>query len=81
MAHTETERDDGMSGSEEYRELIELTKNRDSWEEKIPYVAELLSREPVRIKAKAEIPIPFRFTSVIPISTYGRQVSARLVFA
>ncbi len=42
-----------MKESDTYRELIELTKNRESWEEKIPYVADLLSREPVRIKAKA----------------------------
>ena len=53
MARAETERDDGMNGSKGYRELIELTKNKDLWEEKIPYVAEFLTWEPVRIKAKA----------------------------
>lgn len=42
-----------MNGSDVYRELVDLTKNKDGWEEKIPYVANLLSSEPVRIKAKA----------------------------
>ncbi|MBR0352920.1 MAG: HEAT repeat domain-containing protein [Oscillospiraceae bacterium] len=42
-----------MNGADVYKELVDLTKNRDRWEEKIPYVANLLSSEPVGIKAKA----------------------------
>ena len=43
----------GMSGTDTYSRLVELTKNKDRWEEKLPYVAALLSNEEVRIKAKA----------------------------
>ena len=42
-----------MNGSDVYSRLVELTKNRDSWEEKIPFVADLLSSEQIRITAKA----------------------------
>lgn len=43
----------GMSATDTYSRLVELTKNKDRWEEKLPYVAALLSNEEVRIKAKA----------------------------
>lgn len=36
-----------------YKELGVLTKNKDKWEENIPYVASLLAHKSVKIKAKA----------------------------
>ena len=42
-----------MTESELYRDLGTLTKNRNTWEENIPYVASLLASESVKIKAKA----------------------------
>ena len=42
-----------MNELELYKELGSLTKNRDSWEESIPYICSLLSHESVKIKAKA----------------------------
>ena len=42
-----------MNESELYKELGILTKDRDQWEEKIPYVSSLLSSGSVKIKAKA----------------------------
>lgn len=36
-----------------YKELGVLTKNKDKWEENIPYVASLLAYKSVKIKAKA----------------------------
>jgi hypothetical protein len=42
-----------MSESETYKELGELTKCKDRWEESIPYVASLLTSESVKIQAKA----------------------------
>ena len=42
-----------MSESELYKELGLLTKDRDKWEESIPYVSSLLSYESVKIQAKA----------------------------
>ena len=42
-----------MTDVEQYRELGTLTKNKEAWEEKIPYVASLLASESVKIKAKA----------------------------
>lgn len=42
-----------MNESELYKELGVLTKNRDRWQESIPYVCSLLSHESVKIKAKA----------------------------
>lgn len=42
-----------MTEIEIYRELGTLTKNKDVWEENIPYVASLLASESVKIKAKA----------------------------
>ncbi len=42
-----------MTDSELYKELGELTKDKERWEENIPYVASLLSSGSVKIKAKA----------------------------
>ena len=42
-----------MNESELYRELGSLTKDRDRWEENIPYVSSLLTQESVKIQAKA----------------------------
>ena len=45
--------DNGLSVSELYKELGRLTKDRDRWEESIPYVSSLLCHGSVRIQAKA----------------------------
>ena len=42
-----------MSESELYKELGVLTKDRDRWKERIPYVSSLLAHESVKIQAKA----------------------------
>lgn len=42
-----------MGESSLYKELGILTKDRDRWEENIPYVSSLLSHESVTIQAKA----------------------------
>ena len=42
-----------MIESELYKELGELTRNKDRWEESIPYISSLLSHDSVRIQAKA----------------------------
>ena len=42
-----------MKEEEIYKELGALTKNKDLWEERIPYVSSLLSHESVKIQAKA----------------------------
>lgn len=42
-----------MTDSELYKELGTLTKDRERWEESIPYVASLLEHDSVKIKAKA----------------------------
>ena len=42
-----------MTESELYKNLSTLTKNKDQWEENIPFVASLLSSESTKIKAKA----------------------------
>lgn len=42
-----------MTESELYKELGILTKERDRWEESIPYVSSLLTHESVQIRAKA----------------------------
>ena len=42
-----------MNETELYKELGELTKNKDKWEENIPDVSSLLSHESEKIKAKA----------------------------
>ena len=42
-----------MNESELYKELGVLTKDRNQWEEKIPYVASLLNSESIKIQAKA----------------------------
>lgn len=45
--------DDCLSESELYKELGILTKDKDKWEENIPYVSTLLTHESVKIRAKA----------------------------
>ena len=42
-----------MNESELYKELGTLTKEKDRWEENIPYVSSLLTHESVKIQAKA----------------------------
>ncbi|MBQ6504220.1 MAG: HEAT repeat domain-containing protein [Flexilinea sp.] len=42
-----------MTESELYKELGALTKDRDKWEESIPYLSTLLNHESAKIKAKA----------------------------
>ena len=42
-----------MTESELYKELGTLTKNREQWEENIPYVSSLLTSDSTKIKAKA----------------------------
>ena len=42
-----------MNETELYKELGILTKDKDRWEENIPYVSSLLSHELVKIQAKA----------------------------
>ena len=42
-----------MNESELYKKLGSLTKNRDEWEESIPYVSSLLDQDSVKIQAKA----------------------------
>ena len=42
-----------MNKTELYKELGILTKDKERWEESIPYVASLLSHESVKIQAKA----------------------------
>lgn len=42
-----------MNESELYKELGVLTKDKDKWEESIPYVSSLLAHDSVKIKAKA----------------------------
>ena len=42
-----------MNEAELYKELGVLTKDRDRWEESIPYLASLLSHDSVKIRAKA----------------------------
>ena len=42
-----------MNESELYKELGILTKEKDRWEESIPYVSSLLTHESVKIRAKA----------------------------
>lgn len=42
-----------MMETELYKELGALTKDRERWEESIPYVASLLEHDSVKVKAKA----------------------------
>ena len=42
-----------MNDSELYHQLAELTKNKETWEESIPYVSSLLAHDSEKIKAKA----------------------------
>ncbi len=41
-----------MNEAELYKELGKLTKDRDKWEESLPYVSSLLAHESVKIQAK-----------------------------
>ena len=43
----------GLNGSELYKALGKLTKNRDEWETSIPDVSALLASDSVKIRAKA----------------------------
>ena len=49
----EKQGEDVMNENDLYKELGKLTKNKDKWEENIPYVSSLLSNESVKIQAKA----------------------------
>jgi len=42
-----------LNDTELYKELGNLTKDRDQWKESIPYVSSLLTHDSVKIKAKA----------------------------
>ena len=42
-----------MTEAELYKELGVLTRNKERWNENIPYVASLLTSESTKIKAKA----------------------------
>ena len=42
-----------MTESELYKELGDLTRDKERWEENIPYVASLLAHDSTKIKAKA----------------------------
>ena len=63
-----------MNKSELYKELAELTKGKDKWEESIPYVSYLLSHESVKIQAKAlwllgemGLAYPMSVTAAVPV--------------
>ena len=43
----------GLNAAELYRKPGELTKDKGSWKESIPYVSSLLAHESVKIQAKA----------------------------
>ena len=45
--------DDAVNESDLYKELRELTKDKDRWRESIPYVSSLLTHHSVKIQAKA----------------------------
>lgn len=45
--------ENSLTESELYKELGILTKDKDRWEESIPYVSSLLAHESVKIQAKA----------------------------
>lgn len=73
-----------MSESELYKELRILTKDKDKWEENIPYVSTLLTHESVKIRAKAlwmlgemglEYPMKVQETVSIIASFCGSQES------
>ena len=42
-----------MKESELYKELVILTKDKETWEESVPYVSSLLTHDSEKIKAKA----------------------------
>ncbi len=43
----------GLNEAELYKELAVLTKDKDKWEESIPYVSSLLSHDSTKVQAKA----------------------------
>ncbi len=45
--------DGGLNESDLYKDLGNLTNNRDAWKESVPYVASLLGHKSVKIKGKA----------------------------
>ena len=45
--------DIGLNESELYKELGILTRDKDKWQDSIPYIAALLSHESIKIQAKA----------------------------
>ena len=49
----ESEMNTEMSVSDLYKELGPLTKEKDQWKERIPYVSSLMNHESVKIQAKA----------------------------
>ena len=49
----ESETDTEMNVTDLYKELGTLTKEKDQWKERIPYVSSLLNHESVKIQAKA----------------------------
>ena len=62
-----------MNDSELYHQLAELTKNKETWEESIPYVSSLLTHDSEKIKAKAlwllgemGLAYPLSVKSVVP---------------
>ena len=59
-----------MNESEIYKELGALTRNKDIWEERIPYVSSLLSHESVKIQAKA-LWLLGEMGFVYPLSMWG----------
>ena len=73
-----------MTESERYKELGALTKEKDRWEESIPYVSALLNHASVKIQAKAlwllgrmgllESPEPLYSKNCKPYSEAGRGI-------
>ena len=62
-----------MTGSDLYKELGELTRNKDRWEEGIPCISSLLSCDSVKIQAKA-LWLPGEMG---PILSFGEMTSGR----
>ena len=59
-----------MNESEIYKELGALTKDKDIWEERIPYVSSLLPYESVKVQAKA-LWLLGEMGFVYPLSMWG----------
>lgn len=75
-----------MNEEELYKELGTLTKDKEKWEESIPYVSSLLSHDSVKIRAKAlwllgemglEHPDAIQ-ESVPAVASFGKSVSGLL---